>query len=213
MRMDMRSLIWLLRKTMRGSFDSTVRLWDTKSQSTRPLMTLTEAKDAISAIYVTGHQIMTGCVDGKVRMYDLRKGSVDVDVIGCPVTSITPSKANDSYLVSTLDSTIRLMDGMNGRLLQSFRDANYTNTNYRIRSTLAMADSMVISGSEEGNILVWDLLSGVVQHRLWHGRSGGRGTGEGGKQDVVSAVAWNQLRKEWVSAGGDGEVVVWGAVR
>ncbi|KAK4920481.1 hypothetical protein LTR28_012886, partial [Elasticomyces elasticus] len=89
----------------------------------------------------------------------------------------------------------------------------YTNTNYRIRSTLAMADSMVISGSEEGNILVWDLLSGVVQHRLWHGKSGERGTGEGGKKDVVSAVAWNQLRKEWASAGGDGDVVVWGAVR
>jgi len=39
-----------------------------------------------------------------------------------PVTSVTIAKANDSYLVSTLDSTIRLMDKRDGKLLQAFRD-------------------------------------------------------------------------------------------
>ena len=38
-----------------------------------------------------------------------------------PVTSVKVAKANDSYLVSTLDSTLRLMDKRDGKLLQAFR--------------------------------------------------------------------------------------------
>jgi len=30
------------------------------------------------------------------------------------------------------------------------------------------------------------------------------------KADVVSVVAWNQLRKQFASGGADGSVVVWG---
>jgi mitogen-activated protein kinase organizer 1 len=69
-----------------------------------------------------------------------------------------------------------------------------------------MSDSAVLSGSEDGHIHVWDLVSGKVLHSLKHGQ----GTGTA-KKDVVSAVAWCPSgRKEWCSAGGDGEVVVWG---
>lgn len=38
------------------------------------------------------------------------------------MTSVNVAKANDSYLVSTLDSTIRLMDRRDGKCLQSFKD-------------------------------------------------------------------------------------------
>lgn len=38
------------------------------------------------------------------------------------VTSVMATKANDSYLISTLDSTLRLMDKRDGKLLQAFRD-------------------------------------------------------------------------------------------
>lgn len=150
------------------------------------------------------------------------------------MTSLTTTKQNDSYIASTLDSTIRLLDKRDGKLLQAFKDPStpegegYTNTTYRIRSTLAQNDSLVLSGSENGQVHIWDLLSGRVVHRLRHTqptladgkRTGGSGNGSGkGKdvvsgsgrgKDVVSAVAWNQLRKEWASAGGDGSVVIWG---
>lgn len=93
----------------------------------------------------------------------------------------------------------------------------FENKNYRLRSTLAAADSLVISGSEDGNIFVWDLLSGSLKHKLRHSQQAitdGRGGLQGStstKKDVVSAVAWNQLRKEWATAGGDGSVTVWGS--
>lgn len=202
-------------------------------------MTFTEAKDSISSIDVNGAEILTGSVDGRVRNYDLRMGCMDQDVIGRkphqlilkieaanadartdPVTSITTTKANDSYLVSTLDSTLRLMDKRDGKLLQAFTDPpGFKNDTYRIRSTLAAADSLVISGSEDGNVYVWDLLEGHVLHRLKHtqqaltdGKASASAAGAK-RKEVVTAVAWNQLRREWASAGGDGSVVVWGMDR
>ena len=65
-----------------GSFDATVRLWDCKSHSTKPIQVLEEAKDSVSSVIVDGHEIATGSVDGRVRLYDLRMGQVYVDVIG-----------------------------------------------------------------------------------------------------------------------------------
>ena len=66
-----------------GSYDSTVRLWDTKAQSGKPLMTLSEARDSISTLSVLDHEIVTGSIDGKVRSYDIRMGIMSEDVIGC----------------------------------------------------------------------------------------------------------------------------------
>ncbi|KAK4565897.1 hypothetical protein LTR86_003746 [Recurvomyces mirabilis] len=201
-----------------GSFDGTIKVWDIRSRDGRAIMTLAEARDAVSDVAVQGSVIMAGSVDGRVRCYDLGMGRVETDVLGaCGVTSVCPTKKGDAVLVSTLDSRVRLMDRGTGQCFQNFKDEDgeggFVNESYRVRSTLGMADSVAISGSEDGRVFVWDVLTGAVKERLWH-RKGGAGTGgkgEGeGKKDVVSAVAWNQLRRMWASAGGDGKVVVWG---
>lgn len=199
-----------------GSFDGTVRVWDGKSRDSRPIMTFSEAKDSVSTVAVRGGEIFAGSVDGKVRVYDLAMGEISVDVIaprkGC--TSVQPTKAGDGYVVSSLDSKVRFMDRATGKCLQSFGDgaeAGFKNDTYRVRSTLAMADACVLSGSEDGKVFVWDVLTGEVMHRLWHKeQSAADGPVAGSRKDVVSAVAWNQLRKQWASAGGDGSVVIWG---
>ena len=66
-----------------GSFDATVRLWDCKSQSTKPIQVFEDSKDSVSSLHVLGHEIATGSVDGKLRLYDLRMGMVYVDTMGC----------------------------------------------------------------------------------------------------------------------------------
>ena len=109
-----------------------------------------------------------------------------------PITSVEQTRDGNAILVSTLDSTIRLMDKGNGQMLQGYR--GHTNKDYRIRSCLGLADSVVISGSEDGQLYAWDLLEGKVVEKL---------KAHGGK--VASAVACNSARKEWVSAGVDGE--------
>ena len=59
-----------------------------------------------------------------------------------------------------------------------------------------MADSVVISGSEDGKLYAWDLLEGKVIEKL---------DAHGGK--VASAVACNGVKKEWASAGVDGKLL------
>lgn len=84
------------------------------------------------------------------------------------------------------------MDKSNGQLLQSY--IGHYNKDYRIRSCLGLSDAVVISGSEDGQIFAWDLLEGTVIEKL---------DAHDGK--VASAVACNGGRKEWASAGVDGE--------
>ncbi|KAL6722149.1 Septin spn4 [Lecanora helva] len=180
-----------------GSFDATVRVWDCRSGSGKAVQVFEEAGDAVSGVHVRGGEIVTGGVDGRVRCYDLRMGVVYTDVIGQPVTSVQQTRDGNATLVSTLDSTIRLMDKGNGQLLQSYK--GHTNKDYRVRSCLGMADSVVVSGSEDGQLYAWDLLEGKVIEKI---------KAHDGK--VASAVAFNGTRKEWASAGTDGTVSVWG---
>ena len=86
------------------------------------------------------------------------------------------------------------MDKGNGQLLQSYK--GHINIAYRIRSCLGLADSVVVSGSEDGSLYAWDVLEGKVVEKI-EGTHGGK---------VASAVAWNSNRgrQEWASAGTDG---------
>lgn len=120
-----------------------------------------------------------------------------------PITSVTPSAQADTLLVSSLDSTLRLMDTANGKMLQSYTGEGYTNTTYRVRSTLGARDAYVLSGSEDGGIFAWDALSGEIVQRLQHEEEG-TGTGMGKGRRIVSAVACRRRGDQWASAGGDG---------
>lgn len=114
-------------------------------------------------------------------------------IIAEPITSVQQTRDGNAVLVSTLDSTVRLMDKGNGQLLQSYK--GHVNTDFRIRSCLGMADTVVISGSEDGHLLAWDLLKGTVIAKL---------AAHDGK--VASAVAFNKARMEWASAGVNGQI-------
>lgn len=101
------------------------------------------------------------------------------------------TRDGNAVLVSTLDSTVRLIDKENGHVLQSYK--GHVNKDFRIRSCLGMADSVVISGSEDGQLFAWDLLGGTIIAKLdaHHGK-------------VASAVAFNKASLEWASAGVNG---------
>lgn len=123
------------------------------------------------------------------------------------VTSITPTRLNDAYLVSTLESQLLLMDKGSGKLLQSFTSSSFTNTSYRLRSTLGASDALAMSGSEDGRIFVWDVLAGTVTHELWHDESFRDENMLSNKRKVVGAVSVCGAREEWCSAAGDGKFV------
>ncbi|KAK6498667.1 hypothetical protein TWF481_011245 [Arthrobotrys musiformis] len=180
-----------------GSFDRSVRCWDVKSSSVKPIMVFEEAGDSITSLTVGDGEVITACVDGKLRRYDLRMGRVYVDVIGgSAITSVTETGDGNAVLVSGLDETIRLMDKASGGCLMSYR--GHRNREFRVGSTFAMVDSYVVSGSEDGTVWAWDILEGKCVFRE---------VAHAGK--VVGAVAVHDGRREMVTAGVDGTVVIW----
>ncbi|KAB8205325.1 WD40-repeat-containing domain protein [Aspergillus parasiticus] len=194
-----------------GSADTTINLWDTRSNSTKPIQTLTEASDTVSSIHVhtPTYSIASGSYDGRARIYDVRMGRTTVDVLAHPVTSVRCSTDGNALLASTLDSRIRMLDRTDGKLLQAFGNGDkgpgktgYRNSELRIRSAFAKGDAIVLSGSEtdkedrsaQAYVYAWDVVSGELVASV--------PAGEGVK--VVSCVAWNEKGGCWAGGCSDG---------
>jgi mitogen-activated protein kinase organizer 1 len=203
-----------------GSFDASVRIWDIKSNSSKPIQVLDEAKDSISAVVVREHEILTGSVDGRVRNYDLRMGRCTVDVLAAPVTSLSPMRDGRGYLVGTLDGTVRLMDMRDGACLMGYK--GHANDEYRVRSGFGDRERYVLSGTEkpqgeagDGEVVVWDTLTGTVMERVQVKGNEEAKRGVDGKKriNVITAVAWKDGGRgdQWCCAATDGLVTVYGS--
>lgn len=65
-----------------GSYDQTVKLWDIRgggSNQSRPVQTLTGAKDSVSAVGMSGTDIIAASMDGAFRRYDIRNAKCITD--------------------------------------------------------------------------------------------------------------------------------------
>ncbi|KAL4804913.1 WD40-repeat-containing domain protein [Aspergillus unguis] len=208
-----------------GSADTTINLWDGRSNSHKPIQTLTEASDTVSSLHVHSptYSIASGSYDGRARIYDIRMGRTTVDVLGNPITSVRCSSDGNALLMSTLDSRIRILDRDDGKLLKAFGQGDstqhspspfsrpapvaYCNTELRIRSVFAKAGAVVLSGSEadkhdrnsQAHTFAWDVLSGEIIASVPAGE----------KVKAVSCVAWNEKGKCWASGCSDGTVKVY----
>lgn len=205
-----------------GSFDASVRLWDTKAASMKPIQVFSEARDAVQAVLVSAArpaEVVAGSVDGRVRCYDIRMGRCVTDVLGEPVTSLCSTADGEGVLVGTLGG-VRLMDRSNGGCLMTYEGA--MGGEFRIKSCFGgKGERWVISGSEaDGEVVVWDTMTGKEVARV----KVPKGTADGGKKrldafgkererkNVVSCVAWRNWRgkNQWCCAGTDGGVIVFG---
>lgn len=205
-----------------GSADTTINLWDARSNAHKPIQTLTEASDTVSTLHVhmPTYSIASGSYDGHVRVYDVRMGKTTVDVLAHPVTSVRCSADGNALLVSTLDSYVRLLDRMDGKLLKAFGGSaskdepqprsgamrsghTYRNTELRVRCVFARGDAAVLTGSEamQGDevglgaaVFAWDVLSGEPLATV----------PVGGRVKAVSCVAWNEKAGCWAGGCSDG---------
>ncbi|TVY48208.1 WD repeat domain-containing protein [Lachnellula occidentalis] len=216
-----------------GSFDSSVRIWDVKSHSGKPIMVLDEAKDSVSCVLAGSgagkdgqYEILTGSVDGAVRSYDIRMGKLETDVIGASVTSLQRTRDGKGVLVGALDSSIRLMDKDGGGLLKSYKDEKWKNEEFRLRSAFGGNERWVLCGNEnvmgdDGEVAVWDTLSGQIVQRIRVEGSKAEGKRkkigldgkEKEKRNVISCVAWKENGRgdQWCCGGQDGTVTVFGS--
>lgn len=190
-----------------GSFDTTVKLWDCRSRNFEPIQTLSEAKDSISSVEINDNEILTGSVDGTLRIYDVRTGKLVSDFIGQPINSVQRSQDGHSVLISCLDSKIRLFDKDDGNLLQTF--GGHLNAVYRIKALFANNDGWVISTSEDGRVYVWDVLSADILYKLSSNQHIIDRNDESTSHTTAFSLAVHPSQVEFVCSSLSGNLQVW----
>ncbi|KAI0897899.1 WD40 repeat-like protein [Annulohypoxylon nitens] len=213
-----------------GSLDTTVRIWDLKSKSLKPIQVLSEARDSVSAVVVRRAEVVTGSVDGRVRTYDVRMGRCVTDVIGPSVTSLCTTMDRKALLVGSLDSKIRLMDRESGGCLNTYSDPGWKNEELRVQSILGGKEKYIVTGDEmtgtpgrnsEGRIWAWDILTGALVAQVtvpWGppGHEPKKSIGKDGKpkerSNVLSCLAWKEsgFGDQYCVSGTSGIVTVFG---
>ncbi|KAK2156527.1 hypothetical protein LSH36_211g03008 [Paralvinella palmiformis] len=153
-----------------GSLDGTVRIWDIKARKPDPFQVLDEAKDSVTSLKVLTHELLVGSADGRVRRYDIRMGKLFSDYIGKSVTSVSFTRDGQCFLVSTLDSTLKLIDKNTGEMLNEY--TGHSNKEYKIDSCISSSDRQILSGSEDGFVYIWDLIDGKILGKLLHKSDG-----------------------------------------
>lgn len=138
-----------------GSYDRTTKIWDCKSRSYDPIQILSDAQDSVTATVITETEILTTSVDGCIRTYDLRMGEIRTDHVGQPLTSLTLSKDGHVMLVGCLDNKLRLFDKDDGTMYHEY--LGHKNSEFKLDSNFINNDSYVISGSENGELCIWEL--------------------------------------------------------
>jgi len=176
-----------------ASHDKTVRIWDMRTRSRGSIQTLDDASDSVLCVCVAGNEIVTGSVDGTVRYYDIRQGRMTMDDLLQPIGSVSFSNDAQCILVSTLDSSIRLLERASGDELARYK--GHTNQKYRVQSSLDPADSFIVSGSEDHCVFFWDLVESNLLLTL-----------TGHKGPVLCAQFCGGTM---VTAAGDGEIKIW----
>jgi mitogen-activated protein kinase organizer 1 len=178
-----------------GSYDATVRLWDTRQIQHKTIQILKHAKDSVESVSIVGYEIVTGSVDGFVRIYDIRTRDLIQDFVGESITSTSLTNDKQCILVTSLDDTIRLLDKENGELLQEYK--GHLNKTFKSITAVKTDDSKVIGGGEDGKILVWDLVDGNIELEL------------SGHSDAVTCINYHPNRDMILSTSLDGSCKLW----
>lgn len=179
-----------------GSQDCTIMCWDMRSRNLRPIQVMRDAKDGITSLAVTDHEIVTGSVDCKVRRYDIRANRLFSDFIGDAVTCVSLTRDGQCLVVSSADNMVRLLDKESGDLLGEY--SGHRMGDFCMESCVDSKDRHVLSGSIDGDIWCWDLVQATVTTRFAHDRG-----------NVVHSLSFHPSQLFLLSAC-QGSVKLWG---
>ncbi|GJN85976.1 hypothetical protein PLIIFM63780_009552 [Purpureocillium lilacinum] len=136
--------------------------------------------------------------NNSIHVYNAVTRELEYDLdLGARPTSVSVSQDSRHLLVNKQDSEAQLIDLVSRNSVQKF--LGHTGGDYLIRSAFGGAnESFVVSGSEDGNILIWHKIIGAAVERL------------PGHLPRCNAVAWNPADPCMLaSCGDDGTVKIW----
>ena len=190
-----------------GSFDETVKLWDLRTGDC--VCTLPAHSDPVTAVSLNrdGTCVCTSSHDGLIRLWDVATGECLKTIFAAgnpPVCSAKFSPNGKFLLAGTLDSVIRLWPvtttSKSHSCSKSYSSPEQIHTKYSVVSDFMPGyNGNIVSGSENGSVVIYDLQSRKVRHVLK------------GHQDAVLAVSAHDKRPLVASGGmmADRKVEFW----
>ncbi|PWY78215.1 WD40 repeat-like protein [Aspergillus heteromorphus CBS 117.55] len=190
-----------------GSYDEAVFLWDVRSA--RVMRSLPAHSDPVGGIDVVwdGTLVASCATDGLIRIWDTATGQCLRTLVhedNPPVTAVKFSPNGKYVLAWSLDDCVRLWDYVEGRCIKTYQ--GHANRKYSLQGGFgvygvsgAPVHAFAVSGSEDGAVLCWDVVSKQVLQRI---------EGHAGVVLGVDACSMGESRL-LVSCGLDGTVRVW----
>jgi len=147
-----------------GSWDSHIKIWDVR-QKPKPVQEFEEHDEQVLCMGIDKSQgkpylLATGDFDGKVVVRDLRQGVVSTFETGSQVNTISLSM-NSEHLILAQPERVSLFE-REGELVSSLEQEGVT--------SLESDGVFVLSGKEEGELELWELMKGDCLYR-WEGIS------------------------------------------
>ncbi|KAF6812707.1 WD domain-containing protein [Colletotrichum sojae] len=188
-----------------GSYDEAVFLWDVRAG--RLMRSLPAHSDPVSGIDFSsdGTLVVSCSTDGLIRIWDPYTGQCLRTLVhedNPAVTSVCFAPNGRFVLAFNLDNSIRLWDYVDGSVKKTYQ--GHANSRFAIGGCFGIVPgegAYVASASEDGEVVLWDVVTKEVVQRVpaHKGGSGARGSG------VV--CFWVDVHGDnMVSAGQDGSI-------
>jgi COMPASS component SWD3 len=155
-----------------GSFDEAVFLWDVRRASV--MRALPAHSDPVGGVdFLRDGSMVCSCAgDGLIRIWDALTGQCLKTLVHedrKPVTNVRFTPNGQFVVAWTLDNCIRLWRYTEGRCVKTYQ--GHTNEQYSISGCIGEymngQEAFVVSGSEEGDVVAWDVSTKEV---LWRGK-------------------------------------------
>jgi autophagy-related protein 16-1 len=139
-------------------------------------------------------------LDSHIRLWDARAGDKPSDVLenihNKQITSVSLAPDRKTVLTCSRDNTLKFVDLRMNQTLQTFQHPGYrTETNWG-RACISPDGSMVVGGSSNGDLYIWDALSGSIKTVLEH------------HQRAINCVDWSPVAG-LVSGDRNGQISLW----
>jgi WD40 repeat protein len=175
-----------------GDAKGLIRLWSVDGQ---PLGEVSGSV-SVSSLALANEQVVAGLGDGTVRLADTSTGQIvrEWRAASGSIRCLLVAGETSEVITGSLTGSAARWDIATGRLLHTFAEPGHPG----FRSfDLSPDERLIAAGDRDGDITVWDRLTGERVGRL-AGRTGPiEGVGFVGSSTEVASASWNGAARGW----------------
>ncbi|CAI9280466.1 unnamed protein product [Lactuca saligna] len=186
------------RHVVSSGYDRTIKVWDLNKGYCVNTIIFPSNCNAV-CFNSDGGTIISGHVDGHVRLWDIKTGKVlsEVAAHSLAVTSVCVSRNGNMVLTSGRDNLHHLFDVRSLEVCGRFSGSGSKVASNWSRSCISPDDNYVAAGSVDGCVHVWSISKGDMVSSL--------------KEHTASVLccSWSGLGKPLATSGRNGTICLW----